>query len=81
MQCIRDAIKHKISKQEEFNEFPGNTSLIVELISFLQIVFSTSNEPKILKTVIKTLPAHLTMKRSVGNGAKYKDVIIESQEK
>ena len=55
----------------------------IELITF-QIVFSTSNEPKILKTVIKTLPEHLTVKRSVGKDeskSKNNDVIIETQEK
>lgn len=49
-----------------------------------QIVFSTSNEPKILKTVIKSLPEHLTVKKSVAkneNKSKNNYVTIETQEK
>ena len=56
---------------------------INELITLFQIVFSTSNEPKILKTVIKSLPEHLTVKKSVAkneNKSKNNYVTIETQE-
>ena len=51
---------------------------------FLQIVFSTSNEPKLLKTVIKTLPEHSTMKKSAAGKKEIEPghrvvVVLESQ--
>lgn len=86
MQRIKGEIKYwnKKSLVRGFLRIQVYYFFIIDLITFFQIVFSTSNEPKILKTVIKTLPEHLTVKRSVGKDeskSKNNSVIIETQEK